>query len=66
MMPPAAVAGAASRPLRAGMWLLALLAGVALVAPWLAPYDPNLPLDLLALKSRAPSRMMLPQLAVGG
>ena len=55
MMPPAAVAGAASRPLRVGMWLLAVLAGVALVAPWLAPYDPNLPLDLLALKSRAPS-----------
>jgi peptide/nickel transport system permease protein len=33
----------------------ALRAGCALLAPWIAPYDPTAQLDVVALKSQAPS-----------
>lgn len=40
---------------RSGAWLLLTLVVLAVAAPWLAPYDPNRSLDLLALKSQSPS-----------
>lgn len=40
---------------RRGVLLFALLAGVAIAAPWLAPYHPDRQLDIVALKSVAPS-----------
>ena len=40
---------------RYGAWLLLALVVLAAAAPWLAPYDPNRSLDLIALKSQAPS-----------
>ena len=42
-------------PLWWGVWLLLGLAMLAVVAPWLAPYDPNASLDLIGLKSQPPS-----------
>lgn len=42
-------------PLWWGVWLLVGLAAAAIVAPWLAPYDPNVSLDLIGLKSQSPS-----------
>ncbi len=42
-------------PLWWGVWLLLGLAAVAIVAPLFAPYDPNVSLDLVALKSQPPS-----------
>jgi peptide/nickel transport system permease protein len=63
----AARVGAAARAARLGRRLtarpegrvalagLALLVGCALFAPWLAPYAPSAQLDLVALKSQAPS-----------
>jgi peptide/nickel transport system permease protein len=44
-----------TRPVRLGVWLMCALAGVAIAAPMLAPYDPNASLDLIRLKSQAPS-----------
>lgn len=43
------------RGLLAGAGVLAALAMVALLAPWIAPYDPDRMLDIVALKSQAPS-----------
>jgi len=40
---------------RAALAGLALLVGCALLAPWIAPYDPTAQLDLIALRSQAPS-----------
>ena len=40
---------------RAALAGVALLVGCALLAPWLAPYDPTAQLDLVALRSRPPS-----------
>lgn len=37
------------------LWLIVALAVVALLAPWLAPYDPARQLDIVALKSLPPS-----------
>lgn len=42
-------------PLWWGVWLLLGLAVAAIVAPLLAPYDPNASLDLIGLKSQPPS-----------
>jgi len=44
-----------NRPARAAILLLAALAAIALMAPWLAPYDPATQLDIIALKNTAPS-----------
>lgn len=35
-------------------WLL-VIASITIAAPWCAPYDPDTPLDLVALASRSPS-----------
>jgi peptide/nickel transport system permease protein len=47
------------RRLTSGFWsslaLIGVLCSVALLAPLLAPYSPNEQLDIIALKSRAPS-----------
>ncbi|HJU74660.1 MAG TPA: ABC transporter permease [Gemmatimonadaceae bacterium] len=40
---------------RAGVSLILALLLVALLAPWLAPYDPAAQLDIIALKNQAPS-----------
>ncbi len=40
---------------RAAICLLSALALVALLAPWLAPHDPEALLDIIALKNQAPS-----------
>lgn len=40
---------------RAALLLLVALALIALLAPWLAPHDPTALLDIIALKSQAPS-----------
>jgi peptide/nickel transport system permease protein len=42
-------------PLWWGVWLLLGLAAAAVVAPMLAPYDPDASLDLIGLKSQPPS-----------
>lgn len=48
-------ARAVPNPLAQGGLLLGLLMLVALAAPWLSPYAPNHTLDIIALKSQAPS-----------
>lgn len=40
---------------RAALVGVALLVGCALLAPWIAPYDPTTQLDLVVLRSRPPS-----------
>ena len=40
---------------RAALAGLAILVACALLAPWIAPYDPTTQLDVVGLKSRAPS-----------
>ena len=42
-------------PLWRGVWLLLGLAAAAVLAPLLAPHDPNASLDLIGLKSQPPS-----------
>lgn len=42
-------------PMVAASGFLVLLALAALLAPWIAPFDPNAQLDLLALRSQPPS-----------
>ena len=37
------------------LMLLGAMAAVAILAPWIAPYDPVAQLDIVALKNRAPS-----------
>ncbi|WP_439642338.1 ABC transporter permease [Gemmatimonas sp.] len=49
------VGGSSAPSWRGGVVLMAVLLAVAIAAPWLAPYPPNEMLDLIALKSRAPS-----------
>lgn len=44
-----------SGKVQAEAWLLLALIAVALTAPLIAPYDPNATLDMVALKSQAPS-----------
>lgn len=44
-----------SRGLVAGVGVLVVLALIAIAAPWLAPYAPERMLDIVALKSQAPS-----------
>lgn len=43
------------RPLQVSLLLVALIALVAIAAPLVAPHPPEIPLDLHALKSKAPS-----------
>jgi peptide/nickel transport system permease protein len=45
----------ARRSSRAAIVLLAVLAALALLAPWIAPYDPNKPLDIVTLNRKPPS-----------
>ncbi len=40
---------------RVAAGLLAIICGACLLAPLIAPYDPNLPLDIIGLKSQPPS-----------
>ena len=42
-------------PARLGAWLVLGMVALAVVAPWLAPFDPNASLDLVTLKSQGPS-----------
>ena len=41
--------------LRAGVAVIAVIALVAILAPWIAPFDPNATLDPVGLKLRGPS-----------
>jgi peptide/nickel transport system permease protein len=45
----------ANRPATAALYFLIALYVITLLAPWLAPYDPSLQPDIIALKDRPPS-----------